>query len=126
MGAPVGRRGASCLVLRAELSLAETRYANLQTAQEQPPEADFHAFVSSLWPEARARGVSSATFNLAFADVTPDPKIVALSQKQSEFVRPIWEYLSSAAAPARIAKGQEIAAELRQLLDAVENAYGVP
>jgi membrane-bound lytic murein transglycosylase B len=125
-----GRRlaGAALLVLcfAPELSLAETRYANLQTAQEKPPEADFHAFISSLWPEARARGVSPATFNQAFAGVTPDPKIVALSQKQSEFVRPIWEYLSSAAAPARIAKGQEIAAELSQLLDAVEHAYGVP
>ncbi len=110
----------------AEPASAQTRYANLQTAPEPPPEADFQRFVASLWPEARARGVSAATFNGAFAGVTPDPKIVALTQKQSEFVRPIWNYLADAAAPSRIVKGQEVADELGSLLDAVEHAYGVP
>src|SRR3712207_4334842 len=96
------------LGLAPELASAQARYANLQTAQEEPPDADFQRFLASLWPDARARGVSRATFEAAFADVTPDVKIVALSQKQSEFVRPIWEYLDGAAAPARITKGQEI------------------
>jgi membrane-bound lytic murein transglycosylase B len=120
--------GATLLILclAPELASAQARYANLQTAQEPPPEADFQRFVASLWPEARARGISVATFNQAFADVRPDPKIVALTQKQSEFVRPIWNYLADAAAPARIAKGQEIADQGSQLLDAVEHAYGVP
>jgi membrane-bound lytic murein transglycosylase B len=58
--------------------------------------------------------------------VTPDPKIVALSQKQSEFVRPIWDYLADAAAATRIAKGQDVADQMGTLLDAVEYAYGVP
>ena len=37
-----------------------------------------------------------------FPGVAPDPKIIALTKKQSEFVRPIWEYVNgaiSAAAP---------------------------
>ena len=114
------------LSLAPELASAQTRYANLQSAQEQPPDGDFHRFVASLWPDARARGVSRPTFEAALAEVTPDPKIVALSQKQSEFVRPIWEYLAGAAAPSRIVKGQEIADQRAHLLDAVENAYGVP
>jgi lytic murein transglycosylase len=125
-----GRRvaGAALLILclAPELASAQARYANLQTAHEQPYEADFQRFVESLWPEARARGVSAAIFNQAFAGVTPDPKIVALTQKQSEFVRPVWEYLASAAAATRIAKGQDAAEQWGDLLDRVEHAYGVP
>jgi membrane-bound lytic murein transglycosylase B len=117
---------ATGLMAASQHAVAQARYANLQAAQEPSADADFQSFVASLWPEARARGVSVATFNAAFADLTPDPKIVALSQKQSEFARPIWDYLAGAAAPTRIVKGQEVAAELAQLLDAVEHAYGVP
>jgi lytic murein transglycosylase len=100
----------------------DAQLANLMQAL-QP---EFQRFLEQLWPDARARGVSAETFNQAFAGVTPDPKIVALSQKQSEFVRPIWDYLAGAVAPARIAKGQEMADELAGLLDAVESHYGVP
>jgi peptidoglycan lytic transglycosylase B len=42
---------------------------------------DFGRFVEGLWPEARARGVSRSTFNEAFRDVAPDPKIIALTKK---------------------------------------------
>ncbi|HEX2137938.1 MAG TPA: lytic murein transglycosylase, partial [Microvirga sp.] len=58
-------------------------------AQAQPAaQEDFGRFVEGLWPEARARGVSRATFDEAFRGVTPDPKIIALTKKQSEFVQP--------------------------------------
>jgi lytic murein transglycosylase len=107
-------------------ALAQTRTANLETAPAAPTQADFQRFLEQVWPEARARGVSAATFNAAFADVAPDPKIIALSQKQSEFVRPIWDYLASAAATTRVVKGQEVAGEWGRVLDAVEHAYGVP
>ena len=58
--------------------------------------AEFRRFIEGLWPEARARGVSRATFDDAFRDVLPDAKIIALTKKQSEFVRPIWEYVNGA------------------------------
>src|ERR671917_2027480 len=76
----------------------DAQLANLMQAL-QP---EFQRFLEQLWPDARARGVSAETFNQAFAGVTPDPKIVALSQKQSEFVRLIWDYLAGAVAPARV------------------------
>jgi lytic murein transglycosylase len=114
--------GASCGPALAQASRPDAQLANVMQAL-QP---EFQRFLEQLWPEARARGVSAETFNEAFAGVTPDPKIVALSQKQSEFVRPIWDYLAGAVAPARIVKGQEVADELAGLLDAVESHYGVP
>lgn len=89
-------------------------------------ETDFQRFVEGLWPDAQARGVSRATFDLAFKGVAPDPKIVALTTKQSEFVRPIWDYLNGAVTATRLSQGQSLAQQWSQTLDAVERAYGVP
>ena len=109
------------------LASAQPAHRDAELAvQAETLQPQFRSFVEALWPEARARGVSAETFNEAFAGVTPDPKIVALTQKQSEFVRPIWDYLAGATAPARIVKGQQAADELAGLLDAVESYYGVP
>src|SRR5260370_31317180 len=45
----------------------------------------FQLFIEGLWPEAKARGVSRKTFDLAFKGVTFDPKIVAHTVSQAEF-----------------------------------------
>ena len=74
-------------------------------------EAGFQRFVQGLWPAAKARGVSRATFKEAFRGVEPDPRIIALTKKQSEFVRPIWEYINGAISAQRLERGQEMAAE---------------
>src|SRR3712207_377554 len=71
-------------------------------ALAQAPQGDFRRFVEDLWPEARARGVSRATFDQAFQGVAPDPKIIGLTKKQSEFVRPMWEYIRGAISPERL------------------------
>jgi lytic murein transglycosylase len=86
----------------------------------------FQAFVEGLWPEAQARGVSRATFDNAFRGVAPDPKIAALTRKQSEFVRPVWHYIAGATAPGTVAKGQAAARQWAPVLARVERAYGVP
>jgi lytic murein transglycosylase len=87
---------------------------------------EFRRFVDSLWVDARARGVTRATFDKAFEGVTPDPKIIALTRKQSEFVRPIWEYIDSAVSAQRLERGREIAGEWSNTLARVEQTYGVP
>ena len=80
-----------------------------QTPVEGPAvQAEVQSFVEGLWPEARARGVSRGMFDQAFAGVGPDAKIVALSEKQSEFVRPVWDYIAGAVTPARMSKGQQV------------------
>jgi membrane-bound lytic murein transglycosylase B len=78
---------------------------------EQPGQGDFQRFIEGLWPEARARGVSRPTFENAFRDVGPDAKIIALTKKQSEFVRPIWEYVDGAVSAQRLDRGRQIAAQ---------------
>jgi membrane-bound lytic murein transglycosylase B len=88
--------------------------------------AEFRRFVDGLWPEARARGVSRATFDEAFRDVTPDARIIALTKKQSEFVRPIWDYVNGAVTAQRLQRGTQAAAEWDAVLAAAERTYGVP
>ncbi|WP_246215892.1 lytic murein transglycosylase [Microvirga makkahensis] len=89
-------------------------------------EAGFQRFVQGLWPTAKARGVSRATFDEAFRGVEPDPKIIALTKKQSEFVRPIWDYINGSVSAQRLRRGREMAAEWPKTLTAIEKTYGVP
>ncbi|WP_046863111.1 lytic murein transglycosylase [Microvirga massiliensis] len=88
--------------------------------------AEFRRFVEQLWPDARRRGISRATFDGAFRGVTPDPKIIALTRKQSEFVRPIWDYIDGAVSAQRLERGRQIASEWANTLARVERTYGVP
>ena len=87
---------------------------------------DFRAFVESIWLDARAAGISRETFDAAFAGVQADPKIVALTTKQSEFSRPIWDYVTAAASAARIAKGRSASEQWDSSLNRIESRYGVP
>ena len=90
------------------------------------PVAEFARFCESLWPEAQARGVSRATFDLAFQGVTPDPKVAVVGRAQSEFAQPISAYLDGAVSGGRIRRGGELARQWAATLDAVEAFYGVP
>ncbi|HEY8384567.1 MAG TPA: lytic murein transglycosylase [Microvirga sp.] len=100
--------------------------AQAQNPAQTAPQGDFRRFVEGLWPEAQARGVSRATFDQAFRGVAPDPKIIALTKKQSEFVRPIWEYINGAISNERLTRGRQLAEQYADTLNAVERAYGVP
>ncbi|MDX3807314.1 lytic murein transglycosylase [Bosea thiooxidans] len=91
-----------------------------------PASASFDIFLQRLWPQAQARGISRATFDLAFRGVTPDASIVALTRKQSEFSAPIWSYLNNAVGGGRVQRGQAVAAENASVLAQVEARYGVP
>jgi membrane-bound lytic murein transglycosylase B len=47
----------------------------LGTAANARPATDFRTFIESLWPDAKAAGVSRKTFDTAFAGVEPDYSI---------------------------------------------------
>ncbi len=85
----------------------------------------FQGFLNRLWPDAQKQGISRQTFDLAFRGVTPDASIIALTRKQSEFVRPIWSYIDSAISNARLERGRAAAAQYGDTLAALERKYGV-
>src|SRR5271166_1509554 len=85
----------------------------------------FDKFAASLWPLAEQRGVSRLTFDRAFAGVSFDPKVVAMTEAQPEFVRPIWDYVASAVSPDRIERGRAKAIAASVWLAKAKEAYGV-
>jgi membrane-bound lytic murein transglycosylase B len=101
-------------------------FGDLEAKPAEAKREDFRRFVESLWPEAKARRISRETFETAFRGVGPDPKIIALTKKQSEFVQPIWGYLAGATGGARLGRGREVAEQWSAHLDWIERAYGVP
>jgi len=90
------------------------------------PDPSFLAFLRELWPDAQAKGVTRATFDMAFAGVTPDPRVMTIiTQRQPEFGRPAGAYLSSMVSKTRIETGTRKATEFATTLNAVEERYGV-
>ncbi len=119
------RLAAALLAMALAAALAFHPAPARAAAPAKASEAAFRKFIADLWPLAEARGVSRTTFETAFKGVTFDPKIVALTNAQPEFVRPIWKYLASAVSKARIERGRAKADEERAWLAKARSTYGV-
>jgi membrane-bound lytic murein transglycosylase B len=90
-------------------------------AQQQ----SFAAFVAALWPDAQAKGITRATFDLALNGVTPDPRVIAATKRQPEYGKPVGAYVNDIASRSRIANGQRKAKDWAATFDAVEKRFGV-
>jgi membrane-bound lytic murein transglycosylase B len=89
------------------------------------PQQTFQQFLDELWPDAKAKGITRATFDTAFKGVTPDERVIKATKKQPEYGRPFGDYVNMIANARRIATGQRKAKELKKLFDAVENKFHV-
>jgi membrane-bound lytic murein transglycosylase B len=85
----------------------------------------FQQYIEGLWPQAQARGISRQTFDLAFKGVTYDARVVAHTNAQAEFVKPIWQYLASAVTARRIEQGEGVAREYDSWLAKAHAQFGV-
>jgi len=96
------------------------------SAQDKPrvPES-FAPLIAALWPDAQGRGISRKTFDLAFAGLTPDARVAALTVRQPEYGAPVADYLARIASQARIEGAARKAREWKPTLDAIEKQYGV-
>src|SRR5579871_5341486 len=63
------------------------------------------AFLDALWADASKRGIARATFDHAFAGFTPDARVIAATQREPEYGKPIGVYVDSIASKSRIATG---------------------
>ncbi len=88
-------------------------------------EAEFRAYLQSLWPQAQAAGVTRAVFDAALNGVTLDPRVLKPAGAQAEFVKPIWSYINGAVTAQRIEKGREMARTYQSVLADIEARYGV-
>jgi lytic murein transglycosylase len=85
----------------------------------------FAAFLTALWPDAAAQGITRATFDTAFAGLTPDAGVMASVRRQPEYGKAYAAYLAGMVSPARIAIGQRKLTQWGDTLRAVEQKFGV-
>ncbi|KQB11367.1 lytic murein transglycosylase [Rhodobacter capsulatus] len=103
---------------------------SMNTIEEIPPvdaatQARMDAWVAGFKPRAMAAGISEATWNRAMRNVPYNPQVIERQQFQAEFVKPIWDYMDSAASDERIAKGRAALAQHAAILREIEARYGV-
>ncbi|WP_296517250.1 lytic murein transglycosylase [Rhodopseudomonas sp.] len=98
-------------------------------------DAGFTQFIASLWPEARATGVSRATFDAVTKGLEPDYKLPDLllpgrpatgAPSQAEFVQVPADYIKEASIARLAAEGQRLLQTHRQTLNGIEQRFGVP
>jgi lytic murein transglycosylase len=94
-------------------------------ALAQARQQTFAAFVNDLWPDARAKGITRATFDRAMNGVTPNPKVIAATQRQPEYGKPVGDYINALASPGRTKRGAAKAKQWAQTFDAVEKKFAV-
>lgn len=116
------------------LSAAAVLLGTLGTASPVRANAEFSAFLQTLWPDAKAQGVSRATFDKALGDLQPDlklPDLVLPGQKEStekgqaEFTRPPSEYIKRDYIIKLAAQGRDLAAKHADALGKIEQEFGV-
>src|ERR1700744_6070502 len=101
----------------------------------QAADAAFTQFVTSLWPEAQAAGVSRATFDRETAGLEPDYKLPDLilpgrpatgAPSQAEFVQVPADYIKEASIARLAEQGQKLMTQYRPALDTIEARFKVP
>lgn len=121
----VARTLTLCLLFAIAL-VAMARQSHAQESGEgSGSRGGFHGFVESLWPQAHRRGVSRATFDAAFAGVTPDSAVLEKTHHQAEFKKTAAQYLASAVSPTRIDTGRDNGRAYKGVLEKAEARFGV-
>lgn len=90
-----------------------------------PAFASVDGFAEGVWKRAKARGVSRKVFEAAMGGFSPIDKVIALSQKQPEFVTTAADYVGKRVTDKQIGNGQGMRQEWTKTLAAVAERFGV-
>ncbi|MGL4727668.1 MAG: lytic murein transglycosylase, partial [Bosea sp. (in: a-proteobacteria)] len=112
------------LTRRAVLAMAGLLAASIVTAPVAA-RADFDSCVAGLRQQAAAKGISAGTISRAFANLTPEPRVIELMNSQPEFKTPIWDYLGFLVDDEKVAEGRQMLRQHAATLAAAEQRYGV-
>src|ERR671921_972740 len=78
---------------------------SVQAQQPAPRDTAFEKFLAELWKDAQVKGITRATFDRAFAGLTPDPRVIATTKKQPEYNKPAGLYVNQIASPLNAKTG---------------------
>lgn len=95
------------------------------TVVQQIQGADFQACLGNIKAMALREGVPEAVADQALSGLTPDQRVLDLDSRQPEFTLTLGRYLANAISADRVARGRQMLAQHRGLLQAVERDYGV-
>ncbi|WP_186377379.1 lytic transglycosylase domain-containing protein [Yersinia thracica] len=88
--------------------------------------AQFPAYVEQLKSQARAKGISDATLDIAFANIHFVDRVIQSDRNQLEKKVTLDDYLAKVLTPSKIAQGKEIYQRYQPQLSPVAARYGVP
>ena len=111
--------------MAAILVLAGAMMAGSAVAQEDGAET-FEEWRKGVRSEALGLGISAATFDAAFVDIEPIPRVIELDRSQPEVTLTFDQYVERVVPESRVAKGRKLLAEHRELLEPIGRKYGVP
>ncbi|EEQ02406.1 Lytic murein transglycosylase [Yersinia rohdei ATCC 43380] len=95
-------------------------------SQQGRDPALFPAYVEQLKAQARAKGISDATLNLAFANIHFVDRVIQSDRNQLEKKVTLDDYLAKVLTPSKIEQGKEIYQRYQPQLSQVTARYGVP
>jgi len=115
------------MILRILAALALVVSVSASTVAQQPAPRDpaFEKFLADVWKDAQGKGITRATFEKAFAGVTPDPRVIATTKRQPEYNKPAGLYVNQIASPLNAKTGLRKEVEWRSTFDAIEKKYKV-
>ena len=90
------------------------------------PDANFQRCLANLRHQAVTSGVSGAVYDRYTQQLSPDYSVIDKLNYQPEFSTPIWDYLSGLVDNERVQMGQQKLQQHQNVLNRVEQAYGVP
>jgi membrane-bound lytic murein transglycosylase B len=86
----------------------------------------FEDFLSNIRQLATEQGVSKATVDKAFFQLTPNLDILSSDRSQAEFSQNFWNYLGKRVSQYRLDNGYDTLKQNRSLLNKTYKQYGVP
>lgn len=114
------------LLVSGAMLLGPAVHAAVPERVYEEPSQDFATWLSELRAEAESRGFSASTIEQAFAQIQePLPRVIELDRSQPEFLQTFSRYMSTRMSDARIARGQRMLAEYRDLFAEIQQKYGV-
>lgn len=87
---------------------------------------EFAQCVARLQDHAVERGIGPGTAERVLSQVSEIERVISADRSQPEFVSTFKDYLERRVTPSRVARGRELLAEHRDVLDRVTREYGVP
>lgn len=108
------------------LAMACTAILTFTLGIEAKAAPEFATWVANFKEDAKRQGISQETLDKAFVGVKPIERIIELDRKQPEGTMTFAQYKKRVISDARIAQGQRMYREHRELLDATAKKYGVP